>query len=128
MKTKERAKKGESQVRQEERAGGTFWGYDVWLRQPDGTRKRFRDFSFHRKPDAVRAFAALRLKGGKARYGLTEAAKLVSTSVQTATAAYVQELQDKQIINRTDETNYWRQRPGHLRTLDRFIEWIGPKR
>jgi integrase len=105
-----------------------FWGYDVWIRQADGTRKRFRDFSFNKKPEAQQALAALRLKGSKGRYGLTDAPKEIHTTVKSATAAYIEEQESKQIINRTEETNYWRQRPGHLRTLDRFIEWIGPKR
>ena len=124
----QRKKKGEAQVRQEERTGGVFWGYDVWIRQPDGIRKRFRDFSFNKKPDAQRALAALRLKGNKGRYGLTDAPKEIHTTVKSATVAYIEEQESKQIINRTEETNYWRQRPGHLRTLNRFIEWTGPKR
>ena len=129
MKNKvQRKRKGEAQVRQEERAGGVFWGYDVWIRQPDGSRTRFRDFSFDKKQEALKALAALRLKGTKSRYGLTETAKETNTTVKTATTAYLEEQESKQIINRTEETNYWRQTPGHLRTLNRFIEWIEPKR
>src|SRR5881398_1187740 len=94
----QRKKKGEAQVRQEERAGGVFWGYDVWLRQPDGTRKRFRDFSFGKKPDALRALAALRLKGTKARYGLTDAPKEIHTTVKSATIPYIEEQESRQII------------------------------
>src|SRR5436190_13880265 len=116
----QRKKKGEAQVRQEERAGGVFWGYDVWIRQPDGTRKRFRDFSFKKKPEAQQALAALRLKGNKGRYGLTDAPKEIHTTVKSATFPYLEEQKSKQIINRTEETNYWRQHPGHLRTLNRF--------
>jgi integrase len=124
----QRKKKGEAQVRQEERAGGVFWGYDVWIRQPDGSRKRFRDFSFNKKLEAQQALAALRLKGNKGRYSLTDAPKEIHTTVKSAALPYIEEQESKQIINRTEETNYWRQYPGHLRTLDRFIEWIGPTR
>jgi hypothetical protein len=62
--------RGTRQIRKEKRYGVDGWGYDVWIRQPDGSRKRYRDFSFGTKTEATRALAALRTAGWKARYGI----------------------------------------------------------
>jgi hypothetical protein len=62
--------KGTRQIRKEKRLGGDRWGYDVWIRHPDGSRRRFRDFSFFTKSEATLALAALRTVGWKTRYRL----------------------------------------------------------
>jgi hypothetical protein len=87
----ERKAKGQSQIRQERRVGGKKWGYDLYLRQPDGNRKRFRDFSFGTRPEAEQALAKLRLAGNKERYGITRAPQETHTTVKTATAPYIEE-------------------------------------
>lgn len=123
---KERKEKGEAQVRTEARKGGRRWGYDTYIRQPDGTRKRFRDFKFRSEVDARKALAKLVVEGGKTRYGINPPPKETHTTVTAACADYIQAAEDKQITNRTDDTNYFRARPGHIHTLNRFIEWIKP--
>ena len=65
-----RRPKGSAQIRKEKRAAGEFWGYDVWIRQPDGSRKRYREFTFVTKAEATQALAALRTNGWKTRYGV----------------------------------------------------------
>src|SRR5437667_6302932 len=65
-----RRPKGSAQIRKEKRATGEFWGYDVWIRQPDGSRKRYREFTFVTKAEAAQALAALRTNGWKTRYGV----------------------------------------------------------
>jgi hypothetical protein len=62
--------RGTRQIRKEKRSGGDRWGYDVWIRQPDGTRRRYRDFSFVTKGEAVMALAALQVAGWKTRYAI----------------------------------------------------------
>jgi hypothetical protein len=74
--------KGTAQLRKEKRAAGEFWGYDVWIRQEDGSRKRYREFTFPTKAEAAQALAALRTAGWKARYGLKPAATVRTTSVK----------------------------------------------
>src|SRR5258707_551942 len=57
--TSKRRPRGSVQLRKEKRAAGEFWGYDVWIRQEDGTRKRYREFTFATKAEASTALAAL---------------------------------------------------------------------
>src|SRR5258708_32578624 len=63
-----RRPKGSAQIRKEKRTAGQFWGYDVWIRQPDRSRKRYREFTFVTKAEAMQALAALRTVGRKTRY------------------------------------------------------------
>jgi len=62
--------KGSKQIRQEKRGGKLFWGYHVWLRQADGSRKQVRDFSFNTKEEAKEALRVVQTAGWKTRYGL----------------------------------------------------------
>jgi lipoprotein-anchoring transpeptidase ErfK/SrfK len=71
--------KGTRQVRREKRLNGYRWGHDVWIRQPDGSRKRYRDFSFGTRAEAVQALAALRTAGWKTRYGIHPPPKMTET-------------------------------------------------
>ena len=73
---------GTPQIRKEERNGGERWGYDVWIRQPDGSRKRYRDFTFATKAEATQALAALRTTGWKTRYGVNPPEKTSHTTNQ----------------------------------------------
>src|SRR2546421_10446276 len=109
--------KGSAQIRKEQRSGGEFWGYDVWIRQPDGTRKRYREFTFATKAEAGQALAALKTAGWKARYGLRSPSAAHVTSIKEAIASYVKLSLANLQANRTDDSTYWRSMPGHLRTL-----------
>ena len=86
--SKERTR-GSNQIRKVQRSKGEFWGYDVWLRQPDGTRTRYREFSFSSKAEAGQALAALKTSGWKARYGLKAPAVNRQTTISEAIASYV---------------------------------------
>ena len=123
-KPKERRKKGQAQVRQETRSGGKRWGYDIYLRQDNGKRKRFRDFSFHSEQEAKKSLAALIVNKG--RYGLNPPVEKTHTTVEAACADYITEAENKYLTNRTDDTRYHRDKPGHIHTLERFIAWIKP--
>src|SRR6266542_2607125 len=123
-KPKQRRKKGEAQVRQEPRSGGKRWGYDIYIRQDSGKRKRFRDFSFHSEQEAKKSLAALIVAGNKERYGLNPPTEKTVTTVETACADYISEAENKYLTNRTDDTRYHREKPGHIHTLERFIAWI----
>src|SRR6266511_2603424 len=125
-KPKQRRKKGEAQVRQEPRSGGKRWGYDIYIRQDSGKRKRFRDFSFHSEQEAKKSLAALIVAGNKERYGLNPPTEKTVTTVETACADYISEAENKYLTNRTDDTRYHREKPGHIHTLERFIAWIKP--
>jgi len=81
--------KGSAQIRKEQRSGGEFWGYDVWIRQPDGNRKRYREFTFATKAEADQALAALKTVGWKARYGLKSPSPAHYTSINEAIASYL---------------------------------------
>lgn len=125
---KQRRPYGNATVRQETRKGKLVWGYDKTLRQPDGKLKRFRKFSFRTKADAERALDALKEANTKTGHSLKSAAQLLPTTVRVAVASYQKLAAAKVVINRTSDTTYWRARPGHLHTLDRFVEWIGSDR
>jgi hypothetical protein len=125
---KQRRPYGNATVRQESRKGKLVWGYDKTLRQPDGRLKRFRKFSFRTKADAERALDALKEANTKTGHSLKSAEQLLPTTVRIAVASYQKLAAAKLVINRTSDTTYWRARPGHLHTLDRFVEWIGPDR
>ena len=71
MEKKKPKPKGSKQIRQEKRGGKLFWGYHVWLRQSDGSRKQVRDFSFNTKDEAKEALRVVQTAGWKERYGLT---------------------------------------------------------
>jgi integrase len=123
-----RRPKGSAQIRKEKRAAGEFWGYDVWIRQEDGTRKRYREFSFATKAEASAALAALKTAGWKARYGLRSPAAAHLTSVKEAIAGYLRLSLANLQANRTDDSTYWRVMPGHLRTLQRWGDFVGSNR
>lgn len=125
-KPRQRRKKGEAQVRQETRSGGKRWGYDIYIRQDTGKRKRFRDFSFHSEQEAKKSLSALIVAGNKERYGLNPPTEKTLTTVETACADYISEAENKYLTNRTDDTRYHREKPGHIHTLERFIAWIKP--
>lgn len=124
---KKRAK-GSAQIRKEKRAGVERWGYDVWIRRPDGSRKRYKDFTFATKAEASQALAALRTTGWKTRYGVNPPPKTIHTTIQEAVASYLSLSQANLQANKNDDTTYWRELPGHLRTLQRWVEFMGPKR
>ncbi len=126
--TKNRRPKGSAQIRKEKRAAGEFWGYDVWIRQADGTRKRYREFTFATKTDAELALAALRTSGSRTRYGLVIASVTRSTTVKEAIASFAQRAKVNLLANRTDERSYWRDVPGYLHTLQRWAEFTGVNR
>ena len=125
---KKRRPKGSQIVRQEKRSGRLVWGYHVWIRQPDGSRKQHRDFSFGTKAEAEQALAALRLAGRKGRYGLTAPEKEVPTTVETVVNRYKDLANSKRISRRTEDTTYWRDQPGHIHTLERFRQWAESER
>ena len=128
FKSKKRAK-GTAQIRKEQRSGAARWGYDVWLRQPDGTRKRYRDFTFATKAEATQALAILRTTGWKARYGLKEPAAARHTTIREAIESYLKLAKANLLANRNDDNiTYWRETPSPLRTLERWGEFIGPDR
>ncbi len=130
MKQPKRTKraKGTAQIRKEERNGGERWGYDVWIRQPDGSRKRYRDFTFATKAEAMQALAALRTTGWKTRYGVNPPEKTSNTTIKEAIDSYSRLAKANLLANRNDDTTYWREMPSHLRTLERWGEFIGPSR
>lgn len=106
--SKTKRPKGSAQIRKEKRAAGEFWGYDVWIRQEDGTRKRYREFSFTTKAEASLALAALKTAGWKARYGLRSPSAAHVTSVKEAIASYIKLSLANLQANRTDESTYFR--------------------
>jgi integrase len=125
---KKRAK-GTAQIRKEKRNSAERWGYDVWIRQPDGTRKRYRDFTFATKAEAIQALAILRTTGWKARYGLKEPAKARHTTIREAIESYLKLAKANLLANKNDDNiTYWRETPSPLRTLERWGEFIGPNR
>ena len=125
---KKRAK-GTAQIRKEKRNSAERWGYDVWIRQPDGTRKRYRDFTFATKAEAIQALAILRTTGWKARYGLKEPAKARHTTIREAIESYLKLAKANLLANKNDDNiTYWRETPSPLRTLERWGEFIGPDR
>jgi integrase len=120
--------KGSAQVRKEKRNGQERWGYDIWIRQPDGSRKRYREFTFATKAEATQALAALRTTGWKTRYGVNPPEKTNHTPIKEAIQSYLKLAKANLFANKTDDTTYWRDVPGHLRTLERWGEFMGPNR
>src|SRR5438105_1362170 len=112
-----RRRKGSAQIRKEKRATGEFWEYDVWIRQPDWSRKRYREFTFVTKAEAMQALAALRTNGWRTRYGVKPQDKVRHTPIKEAIESYLRLAKANLFANKTDETTYWREMPGHLRTL-----------
>ncbi len=125
--SKERTR-GSNQIRKVQRSKGEFWGYDVWLRQPDGKRTRYREFSFSSKAEAGQALAALKTSGWKARYGLKPPPTVAQTTISSAIASYLKVAKANLAANRTDDSKYWRNMPGHMRTLERWGEFAGLER
>lgn len=126
--TRKKRAKGTAQIRKEKRNGVERWGYDVWIRQPDGSRKRYRDFSFATKAEATQALSALRTTGWKTRYGVNPPEKTSNTTIKEAIESYLKLAKANLLANRNDDTTYWREMPSHLRTLERWGEFIGPSR
>lgn len=126
--TKKRRQYGKATVRQEPRYGKLVWGYDKTFVQPDGKPKRFRDFRFRTKDAAEKALEALKQSQLQTEYGIKPPEQLALTTIKAGVTGYLKLAEAKLITNRTSDSTYWRQRPGHLRTLDRFVEWIGPDR
>jgi len=120
--------KGTAQIRKEQRNGLERWGYDVWIRQPDGSRKRYRDFTFATKAEATQALAALRTTGWKTRYGVNPPEQTRPTTIKEAIESYLKLAKANLLANRNDDTTYWREMPSHLRTLERWGEFMGPNR
>ena len=114
--------KGSKQIRQEKRGGKLFWGYHVWLRQADGSRKQVRDFSFNTKEEAKEALRVVQTAGWKTRYGLI-VKKESPTTIETVAARYASLASAKRLSQRSEDTTYWRDRPGHILTLQRFVNW-----
>jgi len=122
MEKKQRAPKGSKAVRKEKRGGKLVWGYHVWLRQPDGSRKQVRDFSFTTQDEAKEALRAIQTAGRKERYGLVEPKKQLPATIQTAVTRYrtylnPREFQDEQKIPPTGETTRPRTLPRTLWSL-----------
>ncbi|PYS66784.1 MAG: hypothetical protein DMF69_25065 [Acidobacteria bacterium] len=128
IRKKSRRPKGAAQIRKEKRATGDFWGYDVWIRQPDGSRKRYREFTFITKAEATQALALLRTNGWKSRYGVRPQEQIRQTTIKEAIESYLKVAKASLLANKTDETTYWRETPGHLRTLERWAKFAGPNR
>ncbi len=130
MKQPKRTKraKGTAQIRKEERNGVERWGYDVWIRQPDGSRKRYREFTFATKAEATQALAALRITGWKTRYGVNPPEKTSHTTIKEAIESYLKLAKANLLANKNDDFTYWREMPSPLRTLERWGEFIGPNR
>jgi len=130
MKQPKRPKRarGTAQIRKEQRNGLERWGYDVWIRQPDGSRKRYRDFTFATKAEATQALAALRTTGWKTRYGVNPPEQTRPTTIKEAIESYLKLAKANLLANRNDDTTYWREMPSHLRTLERWGEFMGPNR
>lgn len=126
-KSKKRAK-GTAQIRKEQRNGVERWGYDIWIRQPDGSRKRYRDFTFATKAEATQALAALRTAGWKTRYGVNPPEKTSHTTIKEAIESYLRLAKANLLANKNDDTTYWREMPSPLRTLERWGEFMGPNR
>src|SRR5258706_10843162 len=106
-----RRPKGSAQIRKEKRAAGEFWGYDVWIRQSDGSRKRYREFTFATKAEATQALAALRTNGWKTRYGAKPQEKIRHTTINEAIESYLRLAKASLLANKTDDTTYWREMP-----------------
>src|SRR5438270_8988839 len=130
MKQTERTKraKGAAQIRKEKRNGIERWGYDAWIRQPDGRRKRYREFTFATKAEATQALAALRTTGWKTRYAVNPPPKTTHTTIKEAFESYLSLAQANLLANKNEDTTYWRELPGHLRTLERWVDFMGPNR
>ncbi len=122
MEKKKPKPKGSKQIRQEKRGGKLFWGYHVWLRQPDGSRKQVRDFSFNTKDEAKEALRVVQTAGWKERYGLT-VKKDSPTTIDAVATRYSNLASAKRLSQRSEDTTYWRDRPGHILTLQRFVRW-----
>src|SRR5262245_37317063 len=120
--------KGAAQIRKEKRGGIERWGYEVWLRQPDGSRVHYREFSFGTKAEAQQALAALRTAGWKARYAVNPPETIKNTTIKEAADSYIKLAQATLLSNRTEDSTYWRDTPGHLHALERFVEFMGPTR
>ena len=108
------------------RRGVEYWGYDVWLRQPNGRRKRYRDFTFTSKGAAQQALAALRTTGWKTRYAVNPPEEKTETTIREAVQSYLNLKQADLLASKSNDTTYWRDMPGHLRTLERWCQYIGP--
>src|SRR6266481_1634780 len=121
-----KAKRNRSTSKREARRRRVL-GYDVWIRQEDGSRKRYREFTFATKAEAAQALAALKTAGWKARYGL-KPATIRTTSIKEAIDTYLKLAMANLQANRTDESSYWRNTPGHLRTLERWGHFVGLNR
>lgn len=102
--TSKRRPRGSVQLRKEKRAAGEFWGYDVWIRHEDGTRTRYREFSFATKAEASLALASLKTAGWKSRYGLRSPSAAHVTSIKEAIASYVKLSLANLQANRTDDS------------------------
>jgi hypothetical protein len=57
-------------------------GPQISIRQPDGSRKRYREFSFATKAEATQALAVLRTNGWKTRYALKPAEQQTDTTIK----------------------------------------------
>jgi hypothetical protein len=126
--SKTRRAYGGGVVRQELKRGKLVWGYDKTFRQPNGKPKRFRDFTFRTKDDAEKALRALTEADWQTRYRLKSEGPLMPTTISTAVSGYQKLAEAKRAISNSFDKTGPRSRPGHLNTLQRFVDWIGPDR
>jgi hypothetical protein len=118
MKTKTtRRPKGSAQIRKEKRNGADRWGYDIYIRQPDGSRKRYRDFTFATKADASQALAVLRTNGWKSRYAVKPPDETSNTTIKQAIESYLKLAKANLLANKTDDPVRFREVPSHLKIL-----------
>jgi integrase len=54
--------------------------------------------------------------------------KIRQTTIKEAIESYLRVAKANLLANKTDETTYWREMPGHLRTLERWGQFAGPNR
>lgn len=54
--------------------------------------------------------------------------KVSQTRIKEAIESYLKVAKANLLANKTDETTYWREMPGHLRTLERWGKFAGLNR
>lgn len=126
-KTRTTRPRGSRQIRRELRAGKLVWGYHVWLRQPDGSRKQVRDFSFNTKEEAKEALRAIQTASRQERYGLIPRKNYITT-IETAITRFKELAQAKRTLRRRGKATDLTKQPSYFRTLDSFNRWAATER
>lgn len=80
------------------------------------------DFRFTTKDEAKEALRAGQTAGWKERYGLI-VKKDSRTTIDAVATRYKNLASAKRLSQRTEDTTYWRDRHGHILTLERFVRW-----